>query len=144
MLFLYRNIHSSVTLIWTNFDGNVIYPICKKEVAAHCSEAYIKGVRGNWNILQSLAQWRNKTICPTSERAIIEKGNYCLSVKCERVSDIAKFVNCSYAAPIKVYWLWQNGTKQNQRWGKWGALRAIDNRNERLRSDERTHMCSGK
>ncbi|GFU72667.1 uncharacterized protein TNCV_4816251 [Trichonephila clavipes] len=47
------------------------------------------------------------------------------------ISETAEFVNCSRAAVVKVYRAWQNGTVQNQRRGKCGAPRAIDDRGER-------------
>ncbi|KFM59722.1 Transposable element Tcb1 transposase, partial [Stegodyphus mimosarum] len=58
------------------------------------------------------------------------------------ISETALFVNCSRAAVVKVYRAWQNGTVQNQRRGKCGAPRAIDDRGERrlrrcVRADRR-------
>ncbi|KFM75906.1 Transposable element Tcb1 transposase, partial [Stegodyphus mimosarum] len=58
------------------------------------------------------------------------------------ISETAEFVNCSRAAVVKVYRAWQNGTVQNQRRGKCGAPRAIDDRGERrlrrcVRADRR-------
>ncbi|GFU16428.1 transposable element Tcb1 transposase [Trichonephila clavipes] len=46
------------------------------------------------------------------------------------ISETAEFVNCSRATVVKVYRAWQNGTVQNQRRGKCGAPRAIDDRGE--------------
>ncbi|GFV81429.1 transposable element Tcb1 transposase [Trichonephila clavipes] len=56
--------------------------------------------------------------------------------------ETAEFVNCSRATVVKVYRAWQNGTVQNQRRGKCGAPRAIDDRGERrlrrcVRADRR-------
>ncbi|KFM73508.1 Transposable element Tcb1 transposase, partial [Stegodyphus mimosarum] len=58
------------------------------------------------------------------------------------ISETAEFVNCSRAAVVKVYRAWQKGTVQNQRRGKCGAPRAIDDRGERrlrrcVRADRR-------
>ncbi|GFX41209.1 transposable element Tcb1 transposase [Trichonephila clavipes] len=58
------------------------------------------------------------------------------------ISETAEFVNCSRATVVKVYRAWQNGTVQNQRRGKCGAPRAIDDRGERrlrrcVRADRR-------
>ncbi|GFX78901.1 transposable element Tcb1 transposase [Trichonephila clavipes] len=58
------------------------------------------------------------------------------------ISKTAEFVNCSRATVVKVYRAWQNGTVQNQRRGKCGAPRAIDDRGERrlrrcVRADKR-------
>ncbi|GFX81619.1 transposable element Tcb1 transposase [Trichonephila clavipes] len=58
------------------------------------------------------------------------------------ISGTAEFVNCSRAAMVKVYRAWQNRTVQNQRRGKCGAPRAIDDRGERrlrrcVRTDRR-------
>ncbi|KFM66230.1 Transposable element Tcb1 transposase, partial [Stegodyphus mimosarum] len=63
-------------------------------------------------------------------------------VKGGSISETAEFVNCSRAAVVKVYRAWQNGTVQNQRRGKCGAPRAIDDRGERrlrrcVRADRR-------
>ncbi|KFM65613.1 Transposable element Tcb1 transposase, partial [Stegodyphus mimosarum] len=63
-------------------------------------------------------------------------------IKGGSISETAEFVNCSRAAVVKVYRAWQNGTVQNQRRGKCGAPRAIDDRGERrlrrcLRADRR-------
>ncbi|GFT00585.1 transposable element Tcb1 transposase [Trichonephila clavipes] len=58
------------------------------------------------------------------------------------ISKMAEFVNCLRATVVKVYRAWQNGTIQNQRRGKCGAPRAIDDRGERrlwrcVRADRR-------
>ncbi|GFS54191.1 transposable element Tcb1 transposase [Trichonephila clavipes] len=58
------------------------------------------------------------------------------------ISETAEFVNCLRATMVKVYRAWQNGTVQNQRRGKCGAPRAIDDRGERrlrrcVRADRR-------
>ncbi|GFY28882.1 transposable element Tcb1 transposase [Trichonephila clavipes] len=58
------------------------------------------------------------------------------------ISKTAEFVNCSRATVVKVYHAWQNGTVQNQRRGKCGAPRVIDDRSERrlrrcVRADRR-------
>ncbi|GFV38072.1 probable RNA-directed DNA polymerase from transposon X-element [Trichonephila clavipes] len=58
------------------------------------------------------------------------------------ISETAEFVNRSRATVVKVYRAWQNGTVQNQRRGKCGAPRAIDDRGERrlrrcVRADRR-------
>ena len=47
------------------------------------------------------------------------------------ISETAEFVNYLRAAVVKVYRAWQNGIVQNQRHGKCGAPRAIDDRGER-------------
>ena len=47
------------------------------------------------------------------------------------IPETAKFVNRSRAVVLKVYCAWQNGTVQNQRRGKCGAPRVIDDRGER-------------
>ncbi|GFU26175.1 transposable element Tcb1 transposase [Trichonephila clavipes] len=47
------------------------------------------------------------------------------------ISEKAKFVSCSRTAVVKVYRAWQNGTIQNQQSFKCGALRAINDRDER-------------
>ncbi|GBN35019.1 hypothetical protein AVEN_14753-1 [Araneus ventricosus] len=47
------------------------------------------------------------------------------------ISETANFVNCSRAAVVKVYRVWQYGTIQNQRRGTCGGPRAIDDRGER-------------
>src|SRR5580765_7506239 len=51
--------------------------------------------------------------------------------KGESISETAEFVNCSRAVVVKVYRAWQNETVQNQRRGKCGAPRVIDDRVER-------------
>ena len=47
------------------------------------------------------------------------------------ISETAEFVNCSPAVVVKVYRAQQKGTVQNQRRGKCGAPRVIDDRGER-------------
>ncbi|GFS90003.1 transposable element Tcb1 transposase [Trichonephila clavipes] len=47
------------------------------------------------------------------------------------ISETAKFVNCLRATVVKLYHAWQNKTVQNQRRGKCGAPRDMDDREER-------------
>nr|XP_042903078.1 uncharacterized protein LOC122270306 [Parasteatoda tepidariorum] len=47
------------------------------------------------------------------------------------ISETANFVNCSSAAVVKVYHVWQNGTLQNTQRGTCGAPQVIDDRCER-------------
>ncbi|GFU67693.1 transposable element Tcb1 transposase [Trichonephila clavipes] len=99
-------------------------------------------------ILKKILRWygrtgfkqrrRNEAIYPTSKKG----HGHGLSGQGWKHFETAEFVNCSRAAVVKVYRAWQNGTVQNQRRGKCGAPRAIDDRGERrlrrcVRADRR-------
>ncbi|GFY09307.1 tigger transposable element-derived protein 1 [Trichonephila clavipes] len=78
-----------------------------------------------------------------SDLSDVQKGRIIgFRAKGGSISETAEFVNCLRAAVVKVYRAWQNGTVQNQRHGKCGAPRAIDDRGERrlrrcVRADRR-------
>ncbi len=81
-----------------------------------------------------------------SDLSDVEKGMIiAFRAKGGSISETASFVNCSRAAVVKVYCAWQNKTIQNQRRGKCGAPRAIDDRGQRrlrrcLRTNRRTTL----
>ncbi|GBO39348.1 hypothetical protein AVEN_237553-1 [Araneus ventricosus] len=93
----------------------------------------------------STVQWSVYKGCPRASESIsivgvmqkrsdlsdVQKGMIIgFRAKGGSVLETANFVNCSRAAVVKVYRVWQYGTIQNQRHGTCGAPWAIDDRGE--------------
>ncbi|GFY12057.1 transposable element Tcb1 transposase [Trichonephila clavipes] len=72
-----------------------------------------------------------RRVCSLVGRSSVYYAQGYGSIHAISISETVKLVNSLCAAVVKVYHAWRNGTVQNQRRGKCGAPRAIDDRGER-------------